>query len=128
MQITIRRDGAGWKNKRTRGHGDVLARQARAKRPESRTVYLKLLGLECASDRNNFINGAGKIYMLSRSCTAVASPREKEEKEKRTGRRAEMKGTFNLQELAWQTRGDAAGIGNKYLVRWQRARRDVIAP
>lgn len=64
MQITIRRDGAGWKNKRNvRGHGDVLARQARAKRPESRAVYLKLLGLECASDRDNFINGAGKIYI-----------------------------------------------------------------
>lgn len=43
------------------------------------------------------------------------------------GRRAEMKGTFNLQELARQIRGDATGIGNKYLVRWQRARRRYCA-
>lgn len=40
---------------------------------------------------------------------------------------AEMKRTFNLQELAWQICGDATGIGNKYLVRWQRARRRYCA-
>lgn len=41
--------------------------------------------------------------------------------------RAEMKRTFNLQELARQICGDATGIGNKYLARWQRARRRYCA-
>jgi hypothetical protein len=66
--------------------GDKRAsEQARAKRPrdarrESRPVYFKLLGLEseCASDSDNFINGAGEICCL-RSCTAMASLREREE-------------------------------------------------
>lgn len=68
--------------------------------------------------------------MLSASCTVVVSLRERGgagEGGIAGGKGTEMKGTFNLQELARQIHGDATGIGNKYLVRWQRARRHYCA-
>lgn len=79
-----------WRSGRINEWHDILARQARAKRPESRSVHLKLLGLEWLWQRQLYQRCGGN--MLSPSCTAVASLWEHGEGRRRRGRGPRWRG------------------------------------